>query len=187
MAHSPQNRGEGINLAPCRHARILEQLGYARARAAQAGETRHLRHICAAETAHGLLTHRAQDVAAIAGKPLGVVRAHTGPNGVCSPSALGLLLLLRFRRVISGVRRLQRLRFQGFLRGPLIAATVCHDVPIGRQDADEHNDSLRSSRNREQTPARKPTATADHRATAPDKHAIVRNTEGARIKPRLVT
>ena len=141
MAHSPQNRGEGINLAPCRHARILEQLGHARARAAQAGETRHLRHICAAETAHGLLTHRAQDVAAIAGKPLGVVRAHTGHNGFCSPSALGLLLLLRFRRVISGICRLQRLRFQGFLRGPLIAATVCHDVPIGRQDADEHNDS----------------------------------------------
>ena len=138
MAHSLQNRGEGINLAPCRHARILEQLGHARARAAQAGETRHLRHICAAETARKLLTRRPQGVATIAGEPLGVVRAHTGRNKF---SRLGIRGLLRLRRAVGSVRRFKRLRFQGFLRGPLIAAAVCHDVPMGCQNAYEHNDS----------------------------------------------
>ena len=138
VTHGLQNRGKRIHLAPRRHAGVLEQLGHVRACSAQTGEACHLRHICAAETAHGLLTHRAQGVAAIAGEPLGIVRAHTGSNEI---SRLGIRGLLRLRRAVGSVRRFKRLRFQGFLRSPLIAAAVCADVPIGRQDTDEHNDS----------------------------------------------
>lgn len=74
----------------------------------------------------------------IAGEPVGVVRAHTGSNEISRPGIRGLL---RLRRAVGSVRRFKRLRFQGFLRGPLIAAAICADVPMGRQNADEHNDN----------------------------------------------
>ena len=165
MIHCLQNRGEGINLAPCRHARILEQLGHARARAAQAGEAYHLHHIGAAEAARKLPLHRTQGVATIAGEPVGIIGAHAGSNRFCSLGVLGLLVLLRFRRVIGGICRLQRLGFQGLLRGDLIAVAACAGAPMSRQNADDHQRSHRhSDRRHQRTPANRPAASAGRHA-----------------------
>ena len=120
----------------------------------------------------------------MAREPLGIARAHSGSSGFRGFSILGLL---HFRRVIGGIRRLQRLGFQGFLHGVLLAAIVCAGVAMGRKNADKHNDGEHSSHNRKQTSTREPAATTDHRAAAPDERAIMRNTGGTRIKPCLAT
>ena len=161
VIHCLQNRGEGIDLAPCRHAGVLEQLGHARARTAQAGEVDHLHHIGAAEAIHSFLPHRAQCIAAVSGETVGVVRTHAGTNSFRGFDVVKRLLLLRFRRVIGGVCRLQRLGFQSFLRGALIAVAACAGAPMGRQNADDHQRShRRSDRRHQRTPANRPAASA---------------------------
>ena len=100
------------------------------------------------------------------------------------------LLLLRFRRVIGGVCRLQRLGFQGFLRGTLIAAAIgiCTGTAVRHQNADEHQ-SCRShgKRGHQRTPAHGPAATADHRPAAADERAVVRSRGRARAVPSFAT
>ena len=165
MAHSLQNRGKRVYLAPRRHAGVLEQLGHVRARAAQAGEAYRLHHIGAAEAVRELLPHRTKGVATIAGEPVGVIGAHARSNGFRCLGVLGLLVPLRFRRVIGGICRLQRLGFHSFLRGALIAVAACAGAPMDRQNADEHQSSHRhSDRRHQRTPANRPAASAGRHA-----------------------
>lgn len=124
----------------------------------------------------------------IAGEPVGVIGANAGSNGFRCLGVLGQLVPLRFRRVIGGICRLQRLDFHNFLRGALIAVAACAGAPMDRQNADEHQSSHRHSNRRHQrTPANSPTASADNRPAAADVHAIGGSRGNARAVPPLAT